>query len=80
MAYTYGHLAAKTLCSYLRGIKWFDLSIIEKEPTLVRMIVALCAFLYKAVIMSAIRCTSVHSDANQLVSENKSVIKMETNG
>lgn len=72
---TYGHLAAKTLCSYLRGIKRFDLSIIEKKPTLVRMIVVLCAFLYKAVIMSAVRCTSVHSDANQFVPENKLVIR-----
>lgn len=70
---TYGHLTAKTLGCYLRGIKWLDLCIIKEEPTLVRMVVALRAFLYKAVIMSTIRSTSVHSYANQFVSEIRNI-------
>lgn len=70
---TYGHLTAKTLGCYLGGIKWLDLSVIKKKPTLVRMVVALRAFLNKAVIMSTIRCTSVHSDANQLVSVKRKI-------
>lgn len=58
---THRHLSPKALSSYVRRVKRLDLGVVEQQPAVVRLVLAVA---YERVVVAAVRCARVDCHAD----------------